>query len=382
MPLSKPQNLMSHCMTKDQFFLTPGFICRLAGLVILFFFVTYTPVSAREKTDEVRLKNGDTIKGEIKSLDRGKLKFKTDDMGTIYIEWNKIETIQSDYTFEVELMGGQKYFGTLVKTGKTEQVGVAGVTVTSTFPHHVIVRITSLKATFWERIQGSLDLGFGMEQAKDRMEMTLGFEMSLRSRNYMRKLTIDSYILDENDSEQTRRTSALFNFTRFLGRKQFLTGMASYEQNDELGLEFRWLIGGAYGYHFVQTNTAMFQALFGFDVNREEFSGTEEGLVNPFQTDNQETRENNLEALLGFSFEKFRYDDPELSMTANLSVFPGLTEWGRVRIKFDGKLKYELFNNFYVGLSVFDAYDSDPPVSGVVKNDYGGSLSIGWSFNN
>ena len=43
-------------------------------------------LEAREKTDVVILKNGDRITGEIKKLDRGKLKLKTDDMSTVYIE--------------------------------------------------------------------------------------------------------------------------------------------------------------------------------------------------------------------------------------------------------------------------------------------------------
>ena len=43
--------------------------------------------AAAQRTDVVELRNGDEITGEIKELARGKLKFKTDDMGTIYVEW-------------------------------------------------------------------------------------------------------------------------------------------------------------------------------------------------------------------------------------------------------------------------------------------------------
>jgi len=38
------------------------------------------------KTDVVVLLNGDRITGEVKELSYGQLKFKTDDMGTLYIE--------------------------------------------------------------------------------------------------------------------------------------------------------------------------------------------------------------------------------------------------------------------------------------------------------
>ena len=45
-----------------------------------------TLLEARDKTDVVRLKNGDRITGEIKELERGKLTVKTDSMGTLSIE--------------------------------------------------------------------------------------------------------------------------------------------------------------------------------------------------------------------------------------------------------------------------------------------------------
>ena len=48
-----------------------------------------SPLSA-QKTDIVTLHNGDKLTGEIKELDHAKLKYSTDDISTIYIEWAKI----------------------------------------------------------------------------------------------------------------------------------------------------------------------------------------------------------------------------------------------------------------------------------------------------
>jgi hypothetical protein len=38
-------------------------------------------------TDRLHLKNGDTITGDLKQLDRGKLRFKTRTMDTVYVNW-------------------------------------------------------------------------------------------------------------------------------------------------------------------------------------------------------------------------------------------------------------------------------------------------------
>ena len=63
-----------------------------------------------EKTDVVVLRNGDHITGEIKELKLGKLKYGTDDAGTIFIEWDKVAFIRSEATFELETETGAKYY--------------------------------------------------------------------------------------------------------------------------------------------------------------------------------------------------------------------------------------------------------------------------------
>ena len=49
--------------------------------------------SAQGKTDVVTLANGDRITGEIERLERGRLEFKTDDAGTLYLEWDKLASL-------------------------------------------------------------------------------------------------------------------------------------------------------------------------------------------------------------------------------------------------------------------------------------------------
>jgi hypothetical protein len=45
---------------------------------------------AQRKTDVVTLYNGDRITGEVKSLNAGILRFSTDAMGTLRVEWQEI----------------------------------------------------------------------------------------------------------------------------------------------------------------------------------------------------------------------------------------------------------------------------------------------------
>ena len=78
------------------------------------------------KTDILTLRNGDRITGEIKSLDKGRLEFSTDDIGTIYIEWNKVASLTAPKMFDIELDSGRHLYGSLIPTPSVGLVRIAG----------------------------------------------------------------------------------------------------------------------------------------------------------------------------------------------------------------------------------------------------------------
>ena len=85
-----------------------------ASLLTLASLVAYPgTVSAAPKTDVVVMTNGDRITGEIKSLEYNQLKLSTYHMGTIYIEWDKIASLQSDQYLLLERTDGTRYYGQL-----------------------------------------------------------------------------------------------------------------------------------------------------------------------------------------------------------------------------------------------------------------------------
>ncbi len=65
------------------------------------------------RTDVVTLSNGDRITGEIIRLERGRLEFKTDDAGTLYLEWDEIVSVVATRVVEVVTGDGQRFLGSL-----------------------------------------------------------------------------------------------------------------------------------------------------------------------------------------------------------------------------------------------------------------------------
>jgi hypothetical protein len=111
--------------------------------------------------------------------------------------------------------------------------------------------------------------------------------------------------------------------------------------------------------------------LGGLDVSRE------------YTVDAEDPSATTLEAILSLSFAIFRYDDPETNVRATLSLFPGLTEWGRLRTHFETDARRELVKDLFFELSGYVDSDSDPLVEEdeeVSKSDWGVITSLGWTF--
>ena len=78
--------------------------------------------------------------------------------------------------------------------------------------------------------------------------------------------------------------------------------------------------------------------------------------------------------------DRFRFDDPEVDLTTSVFAVPSLTEFGRYRLEFEARLRYEIFKDLFFAINLFDSFDSRPPIEGLERNDFGITTSIGWSF--
>ena len=165
------------------------------------------PAGADPKVDVVVLKNGDRLTCEIRRLTRGKLRAKTDDMGTIDIEWTKVESLTAKGIFEIEDMGGGLYFGPL-ETIPDEGLQVATATGIETVPLETVVRIQSIKSSFWKRLSGSVDVGFGYTKASDLIEFTADASVKFTRPTFSAELKGSSFIQRQEGVEDTTRNSS------------------------------------------------------------------------------------------------------------------------------------------------------------------------------
>ena len=311
----------------------------------------------------VVLRNGDHLTGEIKSMGRGKLDLSTDDAGRVSVEWVKVARVSSTYFYEVELASGRKYFG-LLHAPPDGETGVVVIDADAlAIPE--VVALTPLDAAFWSRLKAYLDVGFTLAKSNRATTLNAAGEVAYRGDRLGTTLGFSTYAQDdENTTTVTRSALALsgdYYFTRW--RASLFAGA---EQNDELALALRLSLGGGAAYSVLRSNSMQLWAMGGLVFTRERYVAGDPTV--------------NLEAYLNGTWEAFRYDSPKLDLGVSFSLFPGLTDLGRVRGDLTVRAKYEIITDFNVGLTLTSTFDSRPPDPAAAKTDYVATFTVGWSY--
>jgi len=335
-------------------------------LIVLSCLFCIRPVLA-QKTDLIFLKNGDRVTGEIKELSYGKVRLSTDDMGTIYIEWDKIERLISDKIFEVELQFGSVYYGTLGVTADKRKMAVIGDTLTYDLYRAFVVSIRPIKDTFLQRLDGSISLEFNLTKTTGVKQLILGGNIMYQARIWSQSVTFNSQVTSQPEKDMSRRGDLNYQAIRHLEKRWFGAGILALEQNTELGIDLRASIGAGGGRRLIQTNnTLLWTAAL--------LSGTRESIRDSSGV------KYNLELPVKSLYRVFVFDDPKTDITINLGIFPNLTTLGRIRMELDSKLEYEFIKDLKARLNFYYTFDNKPPSATAAKDDYTLTTGFVWKL--
>jgi hypothetical protein len=323
--------------------------------------------AARDKTDILILKNGDHITGEIVKLEYGKLQFKTDDMGTLSVEWPAVGKLESQYTFDIEAVTGQRFFGVISATDDGKQLAIVEEQGSVELDPLTVSRIAQVEDTFWKRVDGSLSFGYNFTKSSDIKVLSTHFDASYRAETVAMNLGIDITSTTSPEQGTLDRDQITFTYQWLRPNRNFWAGLTSLERNEELGIEGRLQAGGAFGHFFKQTSFSELAGIIGVVANQEWVTGAESG-------------QQSMEGLVAATWRIFRFSDPETSLTSSAAYYPSITESNRYRGSADLTLRQEIITDFFIDLSVYYDYDSQPPGEDPVKDDYGIVTSLGYSF--
>jgi hypothetical protein len=343
-------------------------------------------VAQAAKTDVVVLLNGDAVTGEIKSLDFGELRYSTDSMGTVSIEWEEVVSLESDQSLQVEVASGTRYFGGFFAVGTDGTVGVGRGENIQEIDLSQIVRITPIETDekIWQRFEGSIKFGFNSDKASQVTVGNLNANVRYRARTYLLGLDLIQSITDQPGAETTENQSITLNYQRFRASRWYTDWFTSTEKNDEQGVERRLSVGGGLGKYLVQSNKNQFSLLVGLVATRTTLADIApetpiEG-PEPPSTDPVPVPTETTDAEAKFSVKYLhRSLDPSSDMTFTTDIFPRLEDFSSFRSNSNLTFRRELIEDLFFDLSFYYTYLSEP-AEGAEKDDYGVVTSIGYSF--
>ena len=150
---------------------------------------------------------------------------------------------------------------------------------------------------------------------------------------------------------------------RFFGGSWAATTWTNIEQNEELHLDSRILIIAGAEYHLIRNQSMELSAGLGGAFNGETFTGEE--------------RASSAEIAVVTTFDAF--DIGDLNFRTSATTFIAPADGGRFRLNVDGRISWEIFNDFVIGITVTERYDTEPP-SADAGRDFHYGVTLGWSW--
>jgi putative salt-induced outer membrane protein YdiY len=334
----------------------------LAALLVL------APGTVRdEKTDLVILENGNELLGEIKSMSRGKLKFKTDSASTIYIEWDEVFKLTSKHRFRIELLDGTHLVGTFLDPPEDQSIlllkpdGTQELLAMSN-----ISRLTEFDQSARERLDGYVDAGFSFNKSTTIVQYTFGGGLSYFSRERSISADLSAIVTDQDNEDKARRLDLTTSYRRLYSKRWFGAGIFTMNHNTELALDLRATLGAGPGRYLIQTQSQELSTFVGLAYSYEVPEGA------PSDT--------KWEGVIGTTYDIFITDTPETVLGLNTVIYPGITETDRLRMNLNFELSKEIVEDFFFKVSYYLDYDSQPTSDDGKSSDYGVSTGLSYTF--
>lgn len=330
-------------------------------------------IAAAAWADQITLKNGDRITGEIIKKDGGTLTIKSPYMGTITMPWDQVSEIKSDTPLTVVLPGGTAQGTVATSDGKLQLQGQPQAAPLSDV---IALRGAEEQRAYeqllhpgWTRLwAGSASLGFAGTSGNARtLTLTTGVNAARLTTTDKTSLYFNSIkasaLSNGRNADTAEAIRGGVGYDHNLKPRLFANVFNDYEYDRFQNLDLRFVLGGGLGFHAVKTEHSQLDVLAGFDFNHSKFSTP----------------------LTRNSGEFFWGDDYSVKLTGRTSLvqdfrmFSDMTNSGTYRVNFDVGASTKLGKWLTWNLSLSDRY-LNHPAPGRKTNDFLYTTGIGVTF--
>ena len=308
----------------------------------------------------MHLKDGSIVVGSIVRLTDGEdLIVDTAHMGEVVIAWGAVDQVLNTDALDIELFDGKRYAGKLSRTG--DDVEISGDSLLRVSADDVY-EIQEFATNVWDGLSADTRLGMNLVRGNNQVtQVSLGAGVGFENQDFQARLSGTTILNEQVDAGDTRRTTLTgFYAHKYTDGWQAL-GRLQFESDEQQDLDGRTLLAGGIGKRVHNERRHRVEVFAGLALNSERFSGL--------------ATSETLEGLVGSSYRMRSFVD----IDTTLLVFPNLEDSDRIRTQFDATLNFDLYSALDFQITVYDRYDSQPPV-GNEKNDTGMTLGLSWEY--
>ena len=204
-----------------------------------------------------------------------------------------------------------------------------------------------------------------MTQANEAKQLTLGGNLLYRDEHVVDTVIGNVFRSSQSNAPETQRWNVGNDFRYLLGDRWYANTSQDFLNSDEQSLDLRTTIGGGGGRYLLRSASQYLALGGGLAWTREDY------------TDPAIATKDSGEAYIGTEFmtEKLKIAD----LVTRFNYYPSLTIDDRYRINYTFDLDFNLPGDWYIRVSLFENFDSQPP-AGLSKNDWGWSNAFGFKF--
>jgi len=323
--------------------------------------------------DQITLKNGDRVTGQIVKKDGSTLTIKSAFMGTVTVPWDQISDVKADSPITVVLPSGTVQ-GTVTTSGS--RIQISGRPESVPLAEVVAIRDAAEQEAF-DRLQrprlselwaGTAALGFAGTAGNARtLTFTTGVNAARVTKTDKTSLYFSaikaSALVNGKSSETAQAVRGGIGYDHNVSKRLFVNIFNDYEYDRFQNLDLRFVLGGGFGFHAVKTDRSELNLLGGLDYNHSKFS-------TPL------TR-NSAEFFWG---DEYSYKlSGASSLVQSFRMFNNLSDTGTYRMNFDigASTKIAKWLSWNVALS--DRY-LNHPAPGRKTNDFLYTTGVGVTF--
>jgi hypothetical protein len=314
-------------------------------------------------TDIVVFDNGDRLTGEVKSLQRGKLNFKTEATGTIAIEWENVALLSSNENLQVEMSSGALYWGALQEAENARELVVLTDEGPVALQGDLVVGIQQIDQRDWRDWDVDVSAGYNFTSGNSISQLNIGVDAARHTAYRIISASYSAIVSDSSDNDQSESQDLSMSWTKLRPNHWLTTGTLAFSKNSQLGLNLRSSLGAGIGRILTKTNHSRFVLGGGLKVSEENSVDVEGNTTS-------------LEAYGKLMWDWFQYDSPEWDISTDFELIPSLTERGRVRYEFDTTIKWEIVRDFFWTIELYDNFDNQSQSADATRHDYGIITSI------